>query len=65
MGYLDKLCAVLQVLDYGDVKAFISSGQWQRASSHTGSNSCVFRQCFAEMPSAFWVFWPVTVQAGR
>lgn len=55
-SYLDELGAVLEVPDDAEVQAFISRGQWERASCHTSPDSRVLSQGFAEVPPGFRVY---------
>lgn len=63
--YLDELCAVLQVLNYGYIEAVASCGQGQRAASNAGAYSCVLSQGFTEVAPGFGVLSPVTAEGGE
>lgn len=62
--YLDELCAVLQVLNYGYIEAVASCGQGKRAASNAGADPCVLGQGFAEVAPGFGVLSPVTAEGG-
>lgn len=60
--YLNELRAILQVLNYGYIEAFVPCGQRQRAAGHAGAHTRVLGESFAQVASGFWVLRPVTAE---
>lgn len=58
--YLNELCAILQVLNYGYIEAVVARGQGQRAAGYAGAHTRVLCESFAQVASGFWVLCPVT-----